>query len=121
VQTSISGRIQLNYEQVAVSADIYSIQRSPMYWEEPDMFKPERWFDPANKDKRKANRPFLIGPRACIGRDMALQTLRLTLAKLAFRYDFEKVDQDFDWERDTSSSVIWTDFRVRLRIRVSQG
>lgn len=78
---------------------------------------PERWSDPKSKDRRNAYRPFLIGARACIGREMALQTLRLTIAKLVFKFDFERVNQEFDWERDASSSVIWSDFEVLVKIR----
>lgn len=103
-------------EQVTVSSDVYSIQRSSAYWQEPNKFKPERWFGTESKDNRDAYRPFLMGPRTCLGRDMALQTIRLTLAKMAFRYDFEKVDHDFNWETHASSSIIWTNFKVLTKL-----
>ena len=105
-----------------VSADIYSIQRSPLYFADPASFRPERWIDngpgsPYEKDVRAAHRPFLIGTRACIGRTMAIQSIRLITAKLVFRYDFEMVNRDsFVWERDAASSLVYTDYEVMVRL-----
>lgn len=112
---------------VAVFSDIYTIQRSSSYWFMPNEFRPERWLDdaagrrPFGGDVKAAFRPFLLGTRACIGRQMALQTLRLMLANLLFRYDIEFPDKDeFVWERDVPSSLVWTDYR-RLQVRLSKS
>jgi cytochrome P450 len=105
-----------------VSSDIYTIQRSPLYWADASSFRPERWIDngpgsPYEKDIRAAWRPFLIGTRACIGRRMALQSLRFIIANLVFRYDFEMINRDaFVWERDAGSSLIYTDYQVMVRM-----
>ncbi|KAK1965146.1 cytochrome P450 [Colletotrichum sublineola] len=58
-----------------VSADLYTIQRSPDNFSDPSTFLPERWLDGFDStefkdDVRAAYRPFLIGSRACIGRHM---------------------------------------------------
>ncbi|EAW09987.1 putative cytochrome P450 monooxygenase [Aspergillus clavatus NRRL 1] len=99
-----------------VSADLYSIQRNPKYWHEPDSFKPERWFDGQNKDELRAFRPFSVGPRSCPGRQMALQKVRLTLSKFAFSFDMEFVNPDFDWQRDVPSGFLWGSADVMVRI-----
>lgn len=105
-----------------VSADLYTIQRSPEYFADPGTFRPERWLDGVESAEFKADnltayRPFLIGSRACIGRNMAQQSIRLTVAKLLWRYDFELLERDdFVWERDAGSSLIYTDYRVMVNV-----
>ncbi|CAG5180846.1 uncharacterized protein ALTATR162_LOCUS9466 [Alternaria atra] len=106
-----------------VSADLYTIQRSPKYFVDPANFRPERWLEGAEEngfdgDNRSASRPFLIGSRACIGRHMAQQSIRLIMAKLLWRYDFELLDRDgFIWERDAGSSLIYTDYKLPVRVK----
>lgn len=113
---------------VFVSADIYTIQRSPEYWADATAFRPERWIETEPDsiyagDVKAAFKPFLLGSRACIGRQMALQTLRLILVHIAFRYDFSMVDRDeFVWERDVPSSLVWTDYRkINVQLSLPQG
>jgi cytochrome P450 len=109
-----------------VSADLYTIQRSPKYFVDPATFRPERWLEGAeengfNGDNRSASRPFLIGSRACIGRHMAQQSIRLIMAQLLWRYDFELLDRDgFIWERDAGSSLIYTDYKLVVRVKKTQ-
>ncbi|KAL1796229.1 hypothetical protein ACET3X_004769 [Alternaria dauci] len=106
-----------------VSADLYTIQRSPQYFVDPANFRPERWLEGAeengfDRDNRSASRPFLIGSRACIGRHMAQQSIRLIMAKLLWRYDFALLDRDgFIWERDAGSSLIYTDYKLLVQVK----
>lgn len=130
-----------------VSADLYSIQRSPEHFARAGEFRPERWLARSGKgqqgpgedeeeeeqgagsegekerglyaaDNWSAYRPFLIGTRACIGRHMAQQSIRLILATLLWNYDFELVDRDgFVWERDAGSSLIYTDYKVEVHVK----
>ncbi|KAK8076349.1 cytochrome P450 3A19 [Apiospora phragmitis] len=107
-----------------VSADLYTIQRSPEHFADPAAFRPERWLEGAEKgaefaaDDPAAYRPFLIGSRACIGRHMAQQSIRLIVASLLWRYDFELLDPaGFVWERDAGSSLIYTDYKVNVHVK----
>ncbi|KAF8250241.1 putative cytochrome P450, partial [Wilcoxina mikolae CBS 423.85] len=108
-----------------VSSDIYSIQRSPLYWADPEEFRPERWIEngPGEKyemDVRQAYRPFLIGTRSCIGRKMAMQSLRCVTARLVWGFDVEMArgeGEGWVWERDAGSSLIYTDYRVLVSMR----
>ena len=105
-----------------VYAEAYTMQRSPMYWHAPDEFRPERWYErgegsPFAGDVHEAYKPFSSGPRTCLGREMALQTLRLTVAKLAFKYDIDMVNKDtFLWERDTGSAALYSKYKIMARI-----
>lgn len=49
-----------------LAVPIYSLHRSPFLWKNPDNFVPERWLHD-NLDGRNYM-PFLMGPRACIGK-----------------------------------------------------
>ncbi|KAK2055849.1 putative cytochrome P450 [Colletotrichum caudatum] len=106
-----------------VSADLYTIQRSPDNFADPSTFRPERWLDGIDstefkEDVRAAYRPFLIGTRACIGRHMAQQSIRLIVAKLLWRYDFALLTRDgFVWERDAGSSLIYTDYKIMVNVK----
>ncbi|KAI0521298.1 putative cytochrome P450 [Xylaria bambusicola] len=111
-----------------VSADLYTIQRSPEYFADPATFRPERWLEGAAEstefktDNPAAYRPFLIGSRACIGRHMAQQSIRLIVAKFLWAYDFELLDpHGFVWERDAGSSLIYTDYKLVVRVKKSSG
>lgn len=105
-----------------VSSDIYSIHRSSRYFHDPSSYRPERWYD--NKegtvyehDNRLAWRPFSLGTRACIGRNMAQQSLRLIIARMVWNFDFELLDKQFVWEKDAGSSFIYTDYSLNVRVK----
>ncbi|KXH44303.1 cytochrome P450 3A19 [Colletotrichum simmondsii] len=108
---------------VNVSADIWTIQRKPEYWALADKFRPDRWLDNGpgtvfEHDVRTSYRPFLVGPRVCIGREMALQSIRLTVAKVAYSFDLEMANKDtFVWERDAGNDYVWHDYHVLVRKR----
>lgn len=75
---------------VMISLSIYAMQRSPLYFPNPDSFDPER-FSKENESKipRYAYLPFGGGPRVCIGNMFAIMEARLILAAVAQRYDLE--------------------------------
>ncbi|KAI9925898.1 hypothetical protein ASPWEDRAFT_42562 [Aspergillus wentii DTO 134E9] len=62
-------------------------------------FCPERWLgDPEfASDKREALQPFSYGPRGCIGRNLAWIELRLTIARLIWNFDIEKIPGYENW------------------------
>jgi hypothetical protein len=48
---------------------------------------------------------------------MAQQSIRLIMARLLWRYDFELLDRDgFIWERDAGSSLIYTDYTLLVKV-----
>lgn len=96
----------------------------PNAFVDPDKFLLQRFLQHKDvgkyqHDLHEVYKPFSSGPRVCIGREMALQSLRLTTAKLLFKYDIEFTSPDcFIWERDCKSSALWADYRLPVRIRV---
>jgi cytochrome P450 len=63
------------------------IHRLPEIWQDPEVFRPERW-DPANKQQipQGAYFPFGGGPRTCIGMPLAQMEARIILASILQRY-----------------------------------
>ncbi len=63
--------------------------RHPDFWEQPDVFDPER-FEPSRAAGRHrfAYFPFGGGPRVCIGNQFALTEAQLILATILPRYQF---------------------------------
>jgi cytochrome P450 len=65
----------------------YLLHRHPLYWKEPDAFRPER-FDAEHESERPrfAYIPFAAGPRHCIGESLALYEMLMHLYKVARHY-----------------------------------
>jgi cytochrome P450 len=65
----------------------YMTHRHPDFWENPDVFDPER-FSPERSAGRPhfAHFPFGGGPRLCIGSNFAMMEAQLILATIAQRY-----------------------------------
>ncbi len=81
--------------QTSVSIHINAIHRNPDYFHQAESFLPERWLpdalenpsSPFFKDNRQAVQAFLVGPRSCIGQNLAWAEMRLILAKLVWSFD----------------------------------
>ncbi|KAI1081024.1 cytochrome P450 4V3 [Whalleya microplaca] len=75
------------------------IQRNPDYWPRPDDFLPQRWVvaesDPLYASK-EAWAPFSLGPRNCIGMELAMVELRLVSVLITRTFDIEEAWEDWD-------------------------
>jgi len=65
-----------------------AIQRNEDVFEDPDTFKPERWFEDQKLEKGEYF-PFLFGKRQCIGKEFALMEMRIVLIKIAQKFNVE--------------------------------
>jgi cytochrome P450 len=66
---------------------------------DPLEFRPERWLgDPKYQhDRREALQPFSIGPRNCLGKNLAWHEMRLMLATVLLHFDLELCDESTAW------------------------
>ncbi|CCM04276.1 uncharacterized protein FIBRA_06447 [Fibroporia radiculosa] len=75
-----------------VSVPVYNLHRSTKIWgEDAGEFVPERWINveaEAKAEMTRAFAPFSIGPRACIGRNLATMQLHIMVATIFHRYSF---------------------------------
>uniref|UniRef100_A0A1B0FQR6 Cytochrome P450 n=1 Tax=Glossina morsitans morsitans TaxID=37546 RepID=A0A1B0FQR6_GLOMM len=71
-----------------VSVPFYLVLRDPDYYDEPDIFKPER-FDSAVGQKINpfAFTPFSAGPRNCIGKKFAMLEMKSTVSKMLRHFE----------------------------------
>ncbi|EMD40186.1 hypothetical protein CERSUDRAFT_151209 [Gelatoporia subvermispora B] len=78
-------------EGAVLSVPTYSAHRDESIWApDPDAYRPERWIE-ADKEKREAMNkafiPFSVGPRACVGRNLAKIQLLINVATIFRCYD----------------------------------
>jgi len=71
----------------AVMLSPYYTHRHPTFWEDPEVFEPDRWTREREADRHShAWHPFAAGPRICIGNNFSLLESHLLLAVLARRF-----------------------------------
>ncbi|KAH8824005.1 cytochrome P450 [Flagelloscypha sp. PMI_526] len=93
-----------------------------IWGEDVEVFRPERWLEPESKEKTEregAFRPFSLGPRACIGRNLAMLEMSIIMGNLLHRYDFvldEEKMKDGWGETETLISKLgycWVGMKLR--------
>ncbi|KAK0244643.1 cytochrome P450 monooxygenase [Armillaria nabsnona] len=72
-----------------ISVPTYTIHRDPaVFGDDVEEFRPERWFECDSAGLSKAFNPFSVGPRACVGRNLANLELQIIVASILKRYHF---------------------------------
>jgi Cytochrome P450 len=66
--------------------------RDDRFWTDPETFRPRRWLDPTEDRPASAYLPYGIGPRRCVGRQMATRLLHTAVAGVCRRRRLEPVD-----------------------------
>ncbi|KAK7178821.1 hypothetical protein DPSP01_014343 [Paraphaeosphaeria sporulosa] len=82
-----------------VSVCMWAATKSERNFQDPYVFRPERWLDRENNqtDKLSASNPFSLGPRGCIGRNLSYMEMRLIIAKLLWHHDVEMYGSNEVW------------------------
>ncbi|KAI0396354.1 cytochrome P450 [Xylariaceae sp. FL0594] len=101
---------------VTVSTATVGSNNSTANFEKPFDFIPERWMGENARDKLDASQPFSLGPRGCLGRNLAWMEMNTTLAKLHFKYDIELLSKDLDWHRDSRMHTLWHKPRMFVQV-----
>ncbi|KAL9710326.1 hypothetical protein Ac2012v2_006624 [Leucoagaricus gongylophorus] len=90
---------QLFLEGTVLSVPSYTIHRNTMVWgEDVEIYRPERWFECDHAAIQKTFNPFSVGPRACVGRNLASMELLIIIASIIRRYDFTLENPDHKLE-----------------------
>ena len=83
-----------------VGTCIYAIHHNEEYFPNSFDFLPERWLPGFHSSEErlaaanKAFNPFSVGPRACIGRSLAMTEISVALARVIWLMDFRQSDGD---------------------------
>ncbi|KAK2766542.1 hypothetical protein FQN53_006680, partial [Emmonsiellopsis sp. PD_33] len=75
----------------------------------PDTYHPERFLGDVRfaTDKREVLQPFHVGPRNCIGRNLAYAEMRLILARLVFNFDLRLAVESTGWMQSQKIFNLW--------------
>ncbi|CAL4905579.1 unnamed protein product [Urochloa decumbens] len=74
-----------------VLVDVYSMQRDPNVWEEPERFMPERFMDDKVDGDSRWMMPFGMGRRRCPGEGLALRMVGIALGVMVQCFEWEPV------------------------------
>ncbi len=97
----------------------YLVQRNPGFWENPDVFNPDRFNPEISKGRHKfAYFPFGGGPHICIGASMAMIEAQLILATLIQKFNFIREEPLAGILDSVPDPLITIRLNPSLRVRV---
>ncbi|KAH8778060.1 cytochrome P450 [Hyaloscypha finlandica] len=98
-------------EGVTVSVQSWSVTHDPNNFPDPDSLIPERWLgqDKETISHLHASQPFSLGPRGCLGKNLAYLEMRLILGKLFWNFDMEYEAGRPEWVplQDSKKLLAW--------------
>ena len=69
--------------------NLWAVHNDPDYWKEPDIFKPERFIDEKGNFVKSSHLvAFSVGPRHCLGEQLARMEVFLFLVSLVQNFEF---------------------------------
>jgi cytochrome P450 len=97
--------------------DAYALNIRNARWA-PDntTYRPDRFLDQREGDRRYSFWRFGFGPRQCMGKYVADLVIRQALVHLVLHYDLALVD-DSEWKRSKVSWITHPDFQIRCTAR----
>lgn len=92
----------------------------------PDKFMPERWLEDARddlsspfyNDNRDILQPFSVGPRNCIGRELAYSESRVILARVLWSFDLKFHEKSGEWDKQRSY-LLWEKPPLICKLKLS--
>lgn len=101
-----------------ISVQIASLNYSPVYFKDPQEFKPERFRKEEEKKLPKYQFiPFSVGKRVCMGRYLGELMVQLLVSQFVRHYDFKKPDNVDYYQYVFESLAVenpWVDIRKKI-------
>ncbi|KAK2016962.1 isotrichodermin C-15 hydroxylase [Colletotrichum eremochloae] len=96
----------------------WSANHSEDNWARPWEFRPERFLDNAKEEHNRpeALQPFSIGPRNCLGKNLAYAEMRLVLARIIYDFDIELAEGNESWIERQQAFGVWS--RIPLKVHL---
>ncbi|KAI1354177.1 isotrichodermin C-15 hydroxylase [Xylaria sp. FL0043] len=106
-------------EGTLVEVQHWSMNHSRENWADPWEFNPERFLSTSEEaleagNKLEALQAFNVGPRNCIGRNLAYAEMRIILARLIFDFDIKMADESKDWIKRQKAYTLWDRIPLNL-------
>jgi len=102
-----------------VSVNSWGASRSSTNFIRPNEFIPERWMGaPEFKhDKRKVVQPFSVGPRNCLGQNLAWLELKIILARVIWNFDLELCEESRGWMEKQKFYIVAERSQLMVRLK----
>jgi cytochrome P450 len=84
------GDLDIKKDTIVGVAAIYTSFHAK-YFDDPFVYRPERWIEKPNISDAFAYTPFWGGPRNCIGQHLAMIELKIILCEFVRMFDFEQI------------------------------
>ncbi|KAL2141528.1 hypothetical protein VTI28DRAFT_2228 [Corynascus sepedonium] len=96
-------------EKTVVAVHQWAMYHNDDHFKDPFVYHPERWLgDPAFADDRKeAFQPFHLGPRNCLGKNLAYIEMRLILTRVLWNFDLRIAEESLDWMSKQRIFNLW--------------
>ncbi|KAL2128758.1 hypothetical protein VTI74DRAFT_8693 [Chaetomium olivicolor] len=109
-------------DDTIVEIQFYAMNHSSRNWRDPFAFRPEKWLDKVDNeiiesegtseeksdgDRLEAMQSFSVGPRNCIGRNLAIAEMRLILARFILEFEFTLAEESKDWIKQNKVYSAW--------------
>ncbi|KAH7028980.1 cytochrome P450 monooxygenase, partial [Microdochium trichocladiopsis] len=87
----------------------WALYNDPKYFTQPDEFIPERWLgdERFSNDRLDCVQPFSLGPRNCIGRNLAYAEMRLIMARILWNFDMKLCPSAKGWSERSKVYILW--------------
>ncbi|KAJ9191317.1 hypothetical protein DTO164E3_6137 [Paecilomyces variotii] len=108
--------------ETRVSVPQWAINHSASNFKDPDSFIPERWFPNTgfDTDIKEAMQPWSVGPRSCIGKNLAYIEMRLIFAGVLWHFDLKLCDKSQDWMKQ-KSWILWEAGPMFVQVSTRSG
>ncbi|KAF4239482.1 hypothetical protein CNMCM8980_001670 [Aspergillus fumigatiaffinis] len=102
---------------VSVAVNQYAAFHSADNFAEPLRFIPERWLGDSRfvNDQKHVFQPFTIGPRACLGKNLAYAEIRLVIARIVWRFSLEIMPDSQNWHVDQRAWLGWKKPKLNMK------
>ncbi|KAL2061337.1 hypothetical protein VTL71DRAFT_7610 [Oculimacula yallundae] len=88
-----------------------STYHSSTNFHDPERFAPERWLsnppEEFRNDAKDALNPFSLGPRNCIGKNLAYNEMRSVMARMLWHFDMRLCEESEDWAENQLVYFMW--------------
>ncbi|MCJ1388900.1 hypothetical protein MMC18_001751 [Xylographa bjoerkii] len=113
----IAGQFVPGHTSVGVNQ--WAANQSASHFRDPEQFIPERWLDDARyaADDREARQPFSLGPRNCIGKNLAYAEMRSIMARMLWHFEMELCEDAEGWN-DQRIFILWDKPALYVRLAV---